>query len=219
MIKLTPEKRDAIIKVAGGFLLGILVLWWFGVRGQQLELERLDQLIKESATAAEKASIYVKSGPRVMENLQATRTKLEFEEAGLAPIDRSYRRNWLLKEINNVISHAGASVDLDSITLMEPADLNAELLPKFPFSASRFRVRMTAYYGDFGKFLADFENRFPYVRVQDFTIKPAEAVSSGVEVATDSSLQGTTQIKEVQVSEKLTFDFVVVTLIKTLTTP
>lgn len=218
-MKISAEKRDAIIKVAGGFLLGLAVLYWFGVRGQEAEFARLANLIDEARGAAEKASIYVKSGNAVFANLQAARARLEQEEAGLAPIESSYRRDWMLQEINNAIRASGVPLDLDSFTLLEPADVNAELLPKFPFSATRFRVKMTGYFGDFGKFLADFENHFPYIRVQDFLIKPAEAVSTGIEVATEPTSTQTTQAREVQVSEKLSFEFVIVSLIKTLSTP
>ena len=44
--------------------------------------------------------------------------------------------------------------------------------PKFPYRAALFNVRGTAYYHDFGKFLADFENAFPYLRIQNIELDP-----------------------------------------------
>ena len=44
---------------------------------------------------------------------------------------------------------------------------------KFPYKAAIFNVRGTAYYHDLGKFLADFENAFPYLRVQNLELEPA----------------------------------------------
>lgn len=216
-MKMSPEKREAVIKVAAGFLVGLGLLWWFGVHSLENDLGRLRDQIDEARSAADKATFYVKGGPTVQANLLAARARLETEEAGLVPIDGSNPRNWLLKEINRVIAASGASVDLEQITLMEPADRNVELLPKFPYRANQFRVRMGAYYQDFGKFLSDFENKFPYIRIQDLTIKPSEAAAA-VDPSSDAGASGS-NAREAQISEKLSFDFVVVALVRTLNTP
>jgi len=36
-------------------------------------------------------------------------------------------------------------------------------------------LRGTAYYHDFGRFVADFENAFPYMRIQNIELDPASA--------------------------------------------
>jgi type II secretion system (T2SS) protein M len=53
-----------------------------------------------------------------------------------------------------------------------------DLLPDFPFKQVRFTVTGTAYYHDLGKFIADFENKFPHMRVVNLQIQPADATGS-----------------------------------------
>ena len=46
------------------------------------------------------------------------------------------------------------------------------LLPAFPYNQLSVSVNGTAYYEDLGKFLADFENRFPCMRIQNLNLEP-----------------------------------------------
>ena len=71
------------------------------------------------------------------------------------------------------------------------------ILPKFPYKAAVFNVRGVAYFHDLGKFLADFENSFPFARIQNIELEPA-----GNSAATATSD-----------SEKLSFRMEIVTLI------
>jgi hypothetical protein len=57
-----------------------------------------------------------------------------------------------------------------------PTEVGA--LPRFPYKAALFNVRGTAYFHDLGKFLADFENSFPYIRVQNLELEPAASSSA-----------------------------------------
>lgn len=213
-MKLTPEKRNAIVKVAAGFLVGLAVLWWFGVHTQQAELTRLSEEVAKARTAADKASNWVKNKDAVESTLVAARARLEHEESGLAPIAIGNRKNWLLAVLNSTKAAAGDAAEILEINLLDPADRNAELLPNFPYRASHFRVRMEAYYEDYGRFLARFENDFPAARIQDLVVRPADSRTMGTDPLADP---GGSQ--ELQAGEKLTFDFVVVALIKSLSTP
>jgi hypothetical protein len=53
------------------------------------------------------------------------------------------------------------------------------MFPKFPYKAAAFNVRGSAYYHDLGQFLADFENSFPYARIQNLEIEPGAVSASG----------------------------------------
>jgi hypothetical protein len=52
------------------------------------------------------------------------------------------------------------------------------MFAKFPYRAAVFNVRGTAHYHDFGKFVADFENAYPYMRIQNFELEPSAASNS-----------------------------------------
>ena len=55
------------------------------------------------------------------------------------------------------------------------------LLAQFPYDAALFSVRGSAYFHDFGKFLADFENEFPYFRVQNISLTAGSEGAVGTE--------------------------------------
>jgi hypothetical protein len=44
------------------------------------------------------------------------------------------------------------------------------LLPNFPYQQATLTVAGTAHYHDLGRFLADFENQFPHIRVLNLTL-------------------------------------------------
>ena len=47
------------------------------------------------------------------------------------------------------------------------------MFPKFPYKAAAFNVRGVAYFHDLGQFIADFENSFPFARIQNIELEPA----------------------------------------------
>jgi hypothetical protein len=53
------------------------------------------------------------------------------------------------------------------------------LLPQFPYRAAMFQLRGTAYYHDFGRFVADLENKFPHMRVQNIELQPLSSTGGG----------------------------------------
>ncbi|HEY1719113.1 MAG TPA: hypothetical protein VGH42_12575 [Verrucomicrobiae bacterium] len=58
-------------------------------------------------------------------------------------------------------------------TIGQPAMSDVDLLPRFPYKQLKVTVNGTAYYHDLGKFIADFENKFPHIRVVNLTLEPA----------------------------------------------
>ena len=51
------------------------------------------------------------------------------------------------------------------------------LFTKFPYRAAVFTLRGTAYFHDFGRFVADFENKFPHIRIQNIELEPANSAN------------------------------------------
>ena len=49
--------------------------------------------------------------------------------------------------------------------------------PSFPFKQVKFTITGTAYYHDLGKFIANFENTFPHIRVVNLQIQPDPSAS------------------------------------------
>jgi len=55
---------------------------------------------------------------------------------------------------------------------------NMEMIPDFPYKAATYRVSGTAFYHDLGKFLSDFENSFPFMRVLNLEITPEDEMGT-----------------------------------------
>ena len=52
-------------------------------------------------------------------------------------------------------------------TYSQPEISDVGIIPKFPYRWATFHVKGSGYYQDLGRFFADFENNFPYFRVQN----------------------------------------------------
>jgi Tfp pilus assembly protein PilO len=74
-----------------------------------------------------------------------------------------------------------ASYRVDIPTIGQPSKGEVDVLPRFSYKQIRVNISGTAYYHDLGKFIADFENAFPHIRVVNLTIEPANATEPGNE--------------------------------------
>ncbi len=76
---------------------------------------------------------------------------------------------WIYDTIRNFKEHYKVDVAVNSQLSIGEVDL----LAHFPYKQLKVTVNGTAYYQDLGKFIADFENTYPHVRVVNLTINPA----------------------------------------------
>lgn len=86
-------------------------------------------------------------------------------------------------------------VDIPSIG--QPAQSDCDLIANYPYKQIRFSLSGTAYYHDLGKFVSDFENKFPHCRILNLTADPVATTANG--------------------GEKLSFRMDVVALVKPIT--
>jgi hypothetical protein len=103
--------------------------------------------------------------------------------------------------IQLLLEHVRDRHQVRIIETTRPVKGEVGLLAQFPYQAAVFTVRGVGHYHDFGKFLADFENSFPYFRVQNLSLTP------GSESGTDTSVAGSGE-------ENLSFRMEIVALIK-----
>ena len=138
----------------------------------------------------------VKQAEKVEADLElATRKLKAIEDTMASGADYS----WALLLMEK--SRAGQEVNIIDVT--RPAKGEVGVLAQFPYDAAVFSVRGAAYYHQFGKFLADFENRFPYFRVQNLSLGPGAESATG----SDGSAARASD-------EKLTFRMEIIALIK-----
>jgi Tfp pilus assembly protein PilO len=196
MPRLSKDKRDKLILVAIGTI-AIVAGLWLGVvktRNEQLKMSRTT--FDKAKDKLEKAKRVVSQAAQAQADMEAATKKLGLIEETMASGDL-YSWAYLLLE------KARGGHDVNIIEVARPAKGEVGVLPQFPYQAAIFSVRGTGYYHEFGKFLADFENRFPYFHVQNLSLTGGSEASAGASSSVAQSGE-----------EKLSFKMDIVSLIK-----
>jgi hypothetical protein len=165
MNKLSKTQRDQLLGIAAGALALMAALWYFGVTAKQKELIAARQ---KSATMLQQLTLAgrrIHAENEISATLHDTNMVLSNCEAGLAPERDTYI--WMVNTMNNFVqTNKTVSIDPSS----QPEISEEGLIPRFPYRWATFHLRGTGYYHDIGKFFADFENQFPYFRIQNPTL-------------------------------------------------
>lgn len=190
MNKLSKEKQQQLIFV--GFITVIVVglLYAFVIRAQASAKETKQAEITALTADVEKSTKLKKSSPDVLADLEKEKATLDGMEKNMASGDLY---SWVILKVNQF--KVGYNVEIPNFSREERTPVG--IFPNFPYDAVKYTLKGTAYYHDFGKFLADFENAFPYMRVQNIDLSPEGGSTSGAD------------------AEKLNFRFELVVPLKT----
>lgn len=188
MNKLSKEKRDQIIALAMGVVVLVGVLYALLIRAQDNA-----QMLKQREIDAEQASLdqatkLKTKAPAIQEDLDKVKAKLDKIENTMASGDLY---SWVILTVNRFKS--GYNVEIPNFSREELVGVG--MYGEFPYEAAKYTLKGSAYFHDFGKFIADFENAFPYIRVQNIDLMPQGDVTG-------------------QDMEKLTFKFELVVPLK-----
>lgn len=174
MNRFSKDKRDKLILVFLSTLLALLGLWYGVISLQRSKLEEIGKKTADAESKLARASDLVRSREKIETQLQVVSAKLKTIETGM-PAGDVYA--WFIGLLDQF--RAPYPVDIPQKSREEIVEVG--VLPKFPYRAARFTVRGSAYFHDFGKFLAAFENAFPYMRVQNLELEPAAASPTATE--------------------------------------
>lgn len=175
MKKLSKEKRDHLILVALSTVVAVVALWYLVITTQKKALEDIAKNTLEEQGKVANAQRLVSITSEIQKGLETSQQDLKTIESGLASGDMY---SWIILTINRF--RADRKVEIPQFSREVQTDVG--VLPKFPYRAALFNVRGSAYFHDLGKFVADFENAFPYIRVQNLEMEPAgnsSATSTG----------------------------------------
>ena len=166
MNRLPKDKRDKLILVGLLTVLAVLGLWYGLISVQRNKIEEIGKKTAESEIKLARAKDLVKKREEIQTELQAVSAKLKAIETAM-PSGDLYA--WFIDLIDRFRAPYG--VEIPQKAREEMVDVG--VLPRFPYRAAKFMVKGSAYFHDFGRFLADFENTFPYIRVQNLDLEPA----------------------------------------------
>jgi hypothetical protein len=192
MIKnLSKEKRDQLIltcictvALVAGIYLGL-------VKFQKRALERIARETSEQQDKVGRADRLVKTRAESEKSLAANLEKLKAIEQTMASGDMY---SWVIMTMNRF--RADRKVEIPQFSREVTTEVG--VFPAFPYKAALFNIRGTAHFHDLGKFIADFENTYPYLRVQNLDLEPAaQTAATGMQ----------------NEPEKLSFKMEIVTLI------
>lgn len=178
MNKLSKEKRDKLILVSLGTLVVCAVYWYFVISAQGASQLKYQQDIRDVQDKIYKAELRIKRASLIETELAELKEKVAAVEAELMPIEQLNANKWMLDKLNNFITNRPHAVKLTRLVQTPLTGKQFLLLPKFAYAAAAYDADVQAFYHDFGKFLADFENHFSYLRLQDFTLWPIATPSA-----------------------------------------
>ncbi|HZQ46138.1 MAG TPA: hypothetical protein VFC07_03935 [Verrucomicrobiae bacterium] len=166
MIKLTKEKRNHLILVAM-CTTGVIAGLWFGlITMQQDKIKQIARKTKATQEQIDKVQKVVAEAAQVNEGLKLSGARLSQIESSMATGDLF---SWIVTAIKQ-FNVPGYKVEMPQFGT--PVIRPVTMLAGFPYQQASMSVAGTAYFDDFGKFLAEFENHFPYMRVQNLSLEP-----------------------------------------------
>ena len=171
MNKLSKDKRNKLILVIFATVVVLAGMWFLLIKSIE---DRLDQLSSQRQAAQQKLEQVKKSiatADLVEQQLATHSEQLQDLEQGMAAGDLY---SWAINSIRQFKNPY--RVDIPQFSQIDgPKDTSA--MAKFPYQQATLTIAGTALFSDFGRFVADFENAFPYIRVQGLTLEPAPADS------------------------------------------
>jgi cell division protein FtsB len=187
--KLSKEKRKQLAGVVVITILVIGALGYFLIKGGYQNLSKLDQKKQTAQQKLDQMQGAVKRSAEIEGTFKKTQQALAERELGMASGDLYSWMHGTLRKFQR-----GYKVEIPQISPVgEPTEVN--LMPQFPYQQASLAVAGAAYYHDLGKFIADFENAFPLMRIVNLNLE-----LNPTAIASDR--------------EKLTFRMDIVTLVK-----
>jgi len=187
MKRLSKEKRNQLIIVIL-VTLGVLGLIYFSLIRPQ------NESIAKIAMAKKAADSKLQSIKHSITNSDAIENEWNETNSALAHAEDNMASGDLYSWTYDTIRHFKQSYRVDIPEIGHPTVGKSDFLPSFPYEQIQFTINGTAYYHDFGKFIADLENNFSYSRVVHLVVEPAAVADSN--------------------NEKLEFKMDIITLVK-----
>jgi hypothetical protein len=174
MNKLPKEKRDRLILVMISTVMLMAVIYYGWIRSQDSNISR----IKAETAAAGDQLLDIEDA---IKKSEATTTALFDINEALSHAEDDMVSGDPFAWTYDTIRHFKTPYKVDIPTIGQPATGDVDLLATFPYKQLKFSISGTAYYHDLGKFISDFENNFPHIRVVNLDLDPAGGTGEDAE--------------------------------------
>lgn len=181
MKNLPKEKRDRLILTAIGTVAAVAGLWYGLISTMRESMDSISKQMEDKKTKVLNAQRLVNSTSDLQKGLEEATAKLKVIESGMASGDMY---SWIILKVNKF--REDRNVDIPQFSREVRTEVG--MFPKFPYKAAVFTVRGSAFFHDLGKFIADFENSFPYTYVQNLELEPSSSSSANMGAAAHPEL-------------------------------
>jgi Tfp pilus assembly protein PilO len=170
MKRIPKDKRNQLLLVAMGTMAVLAGLWLLLISPQ---LSKLDQIAVMTGAAREKLAAMQKTV------VEASKLKTALSEAAgkLDSIEQGMPYGDLFLRLTEIIRGVARGPNVDVPQFSPPTTGDVNLFPKFQYKQALLGVGGTAHYHDFGKFVAEIENQFPFMRVQNVELEPTPSLT------------------------------------------
>ncbi len=163
MKRLPPDKRNKLIMVLLGTF-GVIGMVYYFLIGPQDE----QNLKLKADTKAE--SVKLQQIKTALKQTSATSIAADEKAEQLHHAEEDSASGDLFAWTYDTIRQFKTSQHVDIATIGRPLQSDVDLLPGFPYKQIKFQITGTGFYHDIGKFVADFENKFPHMRVINLSL-------------------------------------------------
>jgi len=171
MKKLPPAKRNQLIMVLLSTTALICAVYFLLIGPQNDDNQKLVKSAADKEDELGKMKSIIKQAAVTASQLTDVSNQLNHAETDIATGD-AYA--WTYDTIRQFKS--AYPVDIPGVG--QPTISDVDILPDFPYKQIRVSMNGTAYYHDLGKFVADFENNFPHMRLVNLSTEPAGGTDS-----------------------------------------
>jgi Tfp pilus assembly protein PilO len=171
MHKLLLQRRNRLILIGAATVAAVGLVWFLLIYPLRAQLRVKTAELTEVQGRQKNARRSARLAEDVRTDLAAALDQLAEAETGVARGD-IYR--WMV----NLLLDFGRTHRVVFDKIGQPTVADLEIPPKLPYQGAVFEVSGSGTYRDFGRFLADFENRFRLIRLQSLELEPASYVET-----------------------------------------
>jgi len=162
--KLSKEKKKQLAGVVAMTVAVLAALGYFLIQGGYQNLSKLEEKKVTAQGKLDQMQMAVKRTKEVESIYNETLRALGTQEAGMATGDLY---SWMHSTLRKF--QRSYKVEIPQISPVTAAT-DVDLIPKFPYKQATLSVAGSAYYHDLGRFIADFENAFPLMRIANLSL-------------------------------------------------
>jgi len=165
MKKLPPAKRNQLIMVIAATIIILGLEFFLLISPQKEQNEKLGANIRTKQDSLQTIKNAIKQTEAISTSLVEITKQLNQAERDIASGD-------IYAWTYDLIRHFKANYHVDIPNIGQPSASEVDLLSGFPYRQVKISLTGSAYYHELGKFVSDFENSFPHIRLANLAVEP-----------------------------------------------